>query len=107
MCRLFFTVMLLVLAVMTANPAMASSNPPPPPVTASDCSSAFNSSPASGTCSLSNTWVTDNKCNFGAKCTFQTATGDDRGDANVYNVPKGDASNLYHCEPLVLQVGSC
>ena len=107
MYRLFFTVMLPVLAVMTASPAMAGGEPPPPPVTTSDCQSAFNSSPARQTCSLRNTWVTDNKCNFGAYCRYNTSTGNDYGDASINNVPKGDAGRINHCEPLVLQVGSC
>ena len=108
MCRLFFTTMLLVLAVMTANPAIASSNPPPPPqVTWQECESEWDTSPASQTCTLRGTTVTDNKCNFGATCTYQTTTGDNRGDASITGVPKENAGNLYHCEPLVLQVGSC
>ena len=76
-------------------------------VTTSDCNSGWNSSPASQTCSLNNTQVYEKKCNFYATCTYKTSTGDDRGDASITNVSKGDASNIHHCGSTTLQVGSC
>ena len=78
-----------------------------PSVTTSDCNSGWNSSPASQTCSLNNSRVESNKCNFYATCTYKTSTGDDRGDASIAGVSKGDASNVHHCGRLTLQVGSC
>ena len=50
MYRLFFTIMLPVLAVMTANPAMSSGDPPPP--SRLDCSGAFSESSAASSCSM-------------------------------------------------------
>ena len=76
-------------------------------VTESDCNSGWNSSPANQTCELNNTNVVSNKCDFYATCTYKIGSGDDRGDATITGVSKGDASNVHHCGRLTLQVGSC
>ncbi|MCY4641485.1 MAG: hypothetical protein OXC41_02125 [Gammaproteobacteria bacterium] len=110
MHKTFITVMLFVLAAMTANPAMSGGEPPPPTVTVSDCQTGWNSSAASNSCTRYHTSVTDNKCNFGAWCTFPTSTGDDRGQFGITGVSESDASRLSFCtssSDRALRVGSC
>ncbi len=107
MYKLFIASALLLAVCLAPSPAMAGGEPSPPPTTTSDCNSGWNNSPASQTCTLNGRSVTDNKCNFWARCTYQTTTGDDAGTTYILGVSKGDASKIYHCQKLVLQVGSC
>lgn len=103
----FFSAALLLASALSipAEPAHAFTSAPS--VTTGDCTSAWSNSPASRTCHLNNTWVEHNKCNFFATCKYQITTGDNRGDASVTGVSKGDVGNLHHCGRLVLKVGSC
>ena len=99
---------LSILAIMAINPAISGGGPAPAPTaTIEGCKSGYNSSNASSTCPLTGARVEDRKCNIYARCTYQTTTGDDRGDAHITGVSEGDTSRINHCGGVTLKVGSC
>ena len=103
MCRLFFTTMLLVLAVMAANPAMASTDPPPP--SRLDCSGAFSESSAASSCSMDSVSVSSGMCSFDVRCRSAQSTTFDVS-SNGFLVNATDARRLVNCNGR-LKVGSC
>ena len=106
----FFSAAALLVSALSipAEPAHAFTSPQSASVTTGECTTEYNKSPASNTCEYrgGGVSVTNNKCNFFLTCTYQTSTGDDRGDFSITGVSKGDASNLHLCGR-TLQVGSC
>lgn len=103
MYRLFFTIMLPVLAVMTANPAMSSSDPPPP--SRLDCSGAFSESSAASSCSMDKVAVSNGMCSFDVRCRSAQSTTFDVS-SNGFIVNETDAGRLVNCDGR-LKVGSC
>lgn len=103
MYRLFFTIMLPVLAVMTVNPAIASSDPPPPP-TRLECSGAFGDSSAASSCTMDAVRIAENMCSFDVRC---RSTGSSTFDvSSTFSVGLGDAGKVVNCNGY-LKVSSC
>ena len=104
MYRLFFTILLPVLAVMTASPAMASSDPPPPPKTVvEECTDNWNSSSASNTCSnASIVKVMNYRCRITADC--RNSGG---GTGSTWKtVERDEANRLVNCNG-TLKLDNC
>ena len=98
---------LSILAIIAVNPAISGNPAPAPTATVEGCKSGYNSSSASSNCPLTGARVENRKCNIYARCTYQTSTGDDRGDAYITGVSEGDTSRISHCGGVTLKVGSC
>lgn len=96
MCRSFLTIMLFVLAVMAANPAMSGSTVTHTPKTVVEaCTESYKSAPASGTCSNEQfTKVLNQRCRINADC--RTSSGGTRSTWKV--VERKDAYRLQNCD---------
>lgn len=105
MHRSFLTILLFVLAVLAANPAMSGS-PAPPSATPANCKAEWGNSPASQTCRLLNHWVENNQCNFYASCEYRISTGSDSKRTTINNVGVGSVSGLSNCSGNLTK-GSC
>ncbi len=103
MYRLFFSIMLPVLAVMAANPAMSGGGPPPAP-TKLECSGAFADSGAASSCTMDAVRIADNMCSFDVRC---RSTGSSTFDvSSTFSVGLGDAGRVVNCNGY-LKVASC